>query len=115
LLKGTGAGLVPRKGVTWHAMRRSGARAQQAYSVRRDSAIANHDMPCPRGVTTRVPSEARACVVCPGVAARICSEVAGCAGYAVNKEGLYATLKTGPIALTRAPRATVFVRARIRR
>jgi hypothetical protein len=110
-LKGTGAGLLPRKGVTWHEMRRSSSRAQQAYSVRRDSTIADHDMPCARGITTRVPSEARACVVCPGVAGRICSQVAECAGYAVNKEGLYATLKTGPIALTRAPRSTTFLQS----
>jgi hypothetical protein len=38
-----------------------------------------------------------ACVVCPGMAVLHCSRTAGCTGFAVNQEGVYATLKQGDL------------------
>lgn len=57
-------------------------------------ARAARDMACPQSVAAALPS-ASACVVCPYIAASACAAHEACTGFALNKEGTYATLKGG--------------------
>lgn len=110
-LKGSGGALVARQGVTFYALARAGRRARDRYREAADAAAPHHDLPCTPGVRSIVPTAAaKSCVVCAGVAASVCARTTGCTGYTVNKEKLFATLKTGQLQLIRALGATTFIR-----
>lgn len=114
-LKGSLGALSAKPGVTLYVLKAavgSGARAQPSFRMSVHMNVKEHDMPCDPSVRSLMPSTAAtSCVVCPGVAARLCERAAGCAGYAVNKEGVLATLKTGfPLPLVRAHGATAFTK-----
>ncbi|KAJ1626175.1 glycosyltransferase family 29-domain-containing protein [Pavlovales sp. CCMP2436] len=116
-LKGPGAGLVARPGVTHFSLSARAQGVRGSYRMVRGASVAGagHDLACAPGVRTMVPSPPGtvACVVCPGMAVLHCARTAGCAGFAVNKEGIYATLKQGDLSqLELGPKGgAVFVRS----
>lgn len=118
-LKGAVRGaLVPRKRTVVFERRGDAAGAQPVslasapgYTLRADASVPQHDFECPRELGTASVAVSRgACVVCAAEAPRACNRTAACAGFVVNKEGVLATLKAGPLRMTKVKGPTAFVK-----